>query len=155
MVIVVIRLRASVCACVLQGLSHLHSHHVIHRDIKGQNVLLTENAEVKLGMTHRHMHCGFSSISACLRATQQNNRTVIHKYRIILPHQEAVGGFHMSNWPTFSTPQLTLECLHSLIRRSVEGTPSSVLLIGWLRRSSPVMRTLRPHMITGYLIILG
>ncbi|KAK5615852.1 hypothetical protein CRENBAI_021249 [Crenichthys baileyi] len=33
---------------VFQGLSHLHSHHVIHRDIKGQNVLLTENAEVKL-----------------------------------------------------------------------------------------------------------
>lgn len=41
------------CVCVyifvFQGLSHLHSHHVIHRDIKGQNVLLTENAEVKLG----------------------------------------------------------------------------------------------------------
>lgn len=35
--------------CV-QGLSHLHAHKVIHRDIKGQNVLLTENAEVKLGM---------------------------------------------------------------------------------------------------------
>lgn len=33
----------------LQGLAHLHIHHVIHRDIKGQNVLLTENAEVKLG----------------------------------------------------------------------------------------------------------
>uniref|UniRef100_A0A4W4HAA7 non-specific serine/threonine protein kinase n=1 Tax=Electrophorus electricus TaxID=8005 RepID=A0A4W4HAA7_ELEEL len=31
-----------------EGLSHLHTHHVIHRDIKGQNVLLTENAEVKL-----------------------------------------------------------------------------------------------------------
>ncbi|XP_005360040.1 mitogen-activated protein kinase kinase kinase kinase 4 isoform X22 [Microtus ochrogaster] len=33
---------------ILRGLAHLHVHHVIHRDIKGQNVLLTENAEVKL-----------------------------------------------------------------------------------------------------------
>lgn len=39
---------AYVCKEVLNGLAHLHSHRVIHRDIKGQNVLLTDNAEVKL-----------------------------------------------------------------------------------------------------------
>ncbi|XP_078258722.1 mitogen-activated protein kinase kinase kinase kinase 4 isoform X2 [Rhinoraja longicauda] len=39
---------AYICREIIRGLSHLHVHHVIHRDIKGQNVLLTENAEVKL-----------------------------------------------------------------------------------------------------------
>ena len=32
----------------LQALLHLHQNHVIHRDVKGHNILLTPNAEIKL-----------------------------------------------------------------------------------------------------------
>ena len=39
---------AYICREITRGLSHLHNSKIIHRDIKGQNVLLTDNAEVKL-----------------------------------------------------------------------------------------------------------
>lgn len=40
---------AYVCKNVCQALSFLHSHKVIHRDLKAGNVLLTMDGGVKLG----------------------------------------------------------------------------------------------------------
>jgi myosin III len=32
----------------LQALEHLHKHHVMHRDVKGHNILITEDGTIKL-----------------------------------------------------------------------------------------------------------
>ncbi|KAK2189496.1 hypothetical protein NP493_105g03007 [Ridgeia piscesae] len=46
------RMDESVIAHILKetmkGLQHLHDHHVMHRDVKGHNILLTQDGEVKL-----------------------------------------------------------------------------------------------------------
>uniref|UniRef100_A0A2K6FYK5 non-specific serine/threonine protein kinase n=1 Tax=Propithecus coquereli TaxID=379532 RepID=A0A2K6FYK5_PROCO len=51
---------AYICREILRGLSHLHQHKVIHRDIKGQNVLLTENAEKECSLVLFKLLCNLS-----------------------------------------------------------------------------------------------
>jgi len=39
---------SAICACMLQGLIYLHSHKILHRDLKAGNILLTSEGVAKL-----------------------------------------------------------------------------------------------------------
>lgn len=106
-----------------QGLSHLHAHKVIHRDIKGQNVLLTENAEVKLGML---------VLIVCITKADPVSDPFLSLISRFLFHFQSILGSAPS-W----TGQLG------------EEIPLLAHRTGWHLRSLPAMRILTPPMTTG------
>lgn len=58
---------ASVCREVIEGLQHLHSRGIIHRDIKSDNVLLGVDGQIKL-----------TDFGFCAQLSEgQNNRTTM------------------------------------------------------------------------------
>lgn len=59
---------ASICYHVLKGLSYMHSHKILHRDIKAGNVLLTSDGKAKLADF---------GVSTKLLTTIQKHKTVV------------------------------------------------------------------------------
>ena len=76
---------ACVCACALRGLAYLHGERgIIHRDVKGANLLLTEGGEVKLA--------DFGA-SAQLKSEQTKRNTVIGTPMWMSPEMIAEGTY--------------------------------------------------------------
>jgi len=57
---------SAICACVVDGLAYLHSHKVLHRDIKASNILLCLDGQAKLadfGVSVRLMRTASKRVS--------------------------------------------------------------------------------------------
>jgi len=59
---------AAICACMVQGLIYLHSHRILHRDLKAGNILLTSDGIAKLADF---------GVSAKLQHTMDKKDTVV------------------------------------------------------------------------------
>jgi len=59
---------AVICAHMLKGLIYLHSHHIVHRDLKAGNVLLTRDGRAKLADF---------GVSAKLTKTIEKKKTIV------------------------------------------------------------------------------
>jgi len=70
---------AAVCREVLSGLQHLHSRHVIHRDIKSDNILLSLTGDIKLSTLHLSVKSGILLISISQLILVSVLKSTIHK----------------------------------------------------------------------------
>jgi serine/threonine protein kinase len=59
---------AAICAHMIKGLIYLHSHHIVHRDLKAGNVLLTKDGKAKLADF---------GVSAKLTKTLEKKKTIV------------------------------------------------------------------------------
>lgn len=77
----------SICYHILKGLSYMHSHKILHRDIKAGNVLITNDGKAKLGTlrvnTLKFHQCNDVflladfGVSTKLMTTIQKHKTVV------------------------------------------------------------------------------
>jgi serine/threonine protein kinase len=95
---------ASVCRETLKGLQHLHSKGVIHRDIKSDNILLSNEGSIKLSKLQPH------------------NRAIGTRYNMA-----------SSVWLTASS-QPTLDFALQSMRRRTNEQPWLALRTGWPRK---------------------
>ncbi|VDN60761.1 unnamed protein product [Dracunculus medinensis] len=57
-----------ICKQISQGMNYLHSRHIIHRDLKSNNIFLTEDSTVKIG------DFGLATVKTRWSGSQQNQR---------------------------------------------------------------------------------
>lgn len=65
-----------------QGLAYLHSIFKVHRDIKGGNILLTEQGDVKLGEYSYHSFCSVDLLE--IESESCSSLTTLDLYGVII-----------------------------------------------------------------------